>query len=207
IVSSSDALLLRQDPGGSLATHADLAPISNRGWDEIVVDGRGNAYVNGGGVGLLAGWEFAPGREWVGTPGGGGCRGAGGDAFPSGRAGTPDDSTRIVAESYAKKLTAFDIAADGGLSNRRVWRISATESRMGSVWMRKAGSGTRTFPTSVVCGLARAAKCCKRSTWTSAALPVSSADRTGKRWSWWSESGEALKARPTSAGSVKCLLS
>ena len=34
---------------------------------------------------------------------------------------TPDNSTLIVAESYAKRLTAFDIAADGGLSNRRVW--------------------------------------------------------------------------------------
>ena len=34
---------------------------------------------------------------------------------------TPDNSTLIVAESYANRLTAFDIAADGGLSNRRVW--------------------------------------------------------------------------------------
>jgi sugar lactone lactonase YvrE len=34
---------------------------------------------------------------------------------------TPDNSTLIVAESYGNKLTAFDIAADGGLSNRRVW--------------------------------------------------------------------------------------
>ena len=34
---------------------------------------------------------------------------------------TPDNSTLIVAESYGNRLTAFDIAADGGLSNRRVW--------------------------------------------------------------------------------------
>jgi sugar lactone lactonase YvrE len=34
---------------------------------------------------------------------------------------TPDNSTLIVAESYGKRLTAFDMAADGGLSNRRVW--------------------------------------------------------------------------------------
>jgi sugar lactone lactonase YvrE len=34
---------------------------------------------------------------------------------------TPGDSTLIVAESYARRLTAFDVAADGGLSNRRVW--------------------------------------------------------------------------------------
>ena len=41
--------------------------------------------------------------------------------FPNGMAVTPDDSTLIVAESYGRRLTAFDIAADGGLSNRRVW--------------------------------------------------------------------------------------
>jgi sugar lactone lactonase YvrE len=36
---------------------------------------------------------------------------------------TPDDSTLIVAESYAKRLTAFDIVANGSLSNRRVWAL------------------------------------------------------------------------------------
>lgn len=34
---------------------------------------------------------------------------------------TPDNSTLIVAESFAGRLTAFDIAADGSLANRRVW--------------------------------------------------------------------------------------
>jgi sugar lactone lactonase YvrE len=34
---------------------------------------------------------------------------------------TPDNLTLIIAESHGKKLSAFDIAADGGLSNRRVW--------------------------------------------------------------------------------------
>jgi sugar lactone lactonase YvrE len=46
---------------------------------------------------------------------------ADGVAFPNGMVVTPDNSTLIVAESYGKKLTAFDIAADGNLSNRRVW--------------------------------------------------------------------------------------
>jgi len=31
------------------------------------------------------------------------------------------EKTLIVAESYARRLTAFEIAADGSLSNRRVW--------------------------------------------------------------------------------------
>src|SRR5262249_11450479 len=42
-------------------------------------------------------------------------------AFPNGMAITPDNSTLIIAESHGKKLTAFDIAGDGGLSGRRVW--------------------------------------------------------------------------------------
>jgi sugar lactone lactonase YvrE len=42
-------------------------------------------------------------------------------AFPNGMVITPDNRALIVADSYAKRLTAFDIADDGGLSNRRVW--------------------------------------------------------------------------------------
>jgi sugar lactone lactonase YvrE len=46
---------------------------------------------------------------------------AGNIAFPNGMVVTPDNSTLVVAESFAGRLTAFDIAADGSLSNRRVW--------------------------------------------------------------------------------------
>ena len=88
--------------------------------NELVVDGRGNAYVNGGGFDLMAGEEFAPGIVALATPDGSTRRVADGIAFPNGMLVTPD-STLIVAETYANRLTAFDIAADGGLSNRRVW--------------------------------------------------------------------------------------
>jgi sugar lactone lactonase YvrE len=121
IVSSRDALLLRRDPDGSLVTHAELSSLSDRGWNEIVVDGRGNAYVNGGGFDLMAGEMFAPGMVALVGPGGSARQVADGIGFPNGMVVTPDNSTLIVAESYAKKLTAFDIAADGSLSNRRVW--------------------------------------------------------------------------------------
>jgi len=46
---------------------------------------------------------------------------ADGMAFPNGMAVTHDGSTLIVAESYGKRLTAFNITADGSLSKRRVW--------------------------------------------------------------------------------------
>jgi sugar lactone lactonase YvrE len=121
VVHGRDRLLLRREPDGSLATHADLNALSDRGWNEIVVDGRGNAYVNGGGFDLMAGEAFAPGIVALVTPDGSARQVADGVAFPNGMAITPDNATLIVAESYASRLTAFDIAPDGDLSNRRVW--------------------------------------------------------------------------------------
>jgi sugar lactone lactonase YvrE len=122
VVSGREGLLLRKEPDGSLVTHADLSTVSNPpAGNELVVDGRGNAYLNGGGFDLMAGEEFAPGIVALVTPDGSARRVADGIAFPNGMLVTPDNSTLIVAESYAKRLTAFDVAADGGLSNRRVW--------------------------------------------------------------------------------------
>jgi sugar lactone lactonase YvrE len=121
IVSGPERVLLRGEPDGALVTHADLTGLTDRAFNEIVVDGRGNAYVNGGGFDLLAGEAFAPGIVAVVTPHGLARQVADDIAFPNGMAVTPDNSTLIVAESYGDRLTAFDIAADGALSNRRVW--------------------------------------------------------------------------------------
>jgi sugar lactone lactonase YvrE len=122
IVSAREGLVLRTEPDGSLVTHADLCVLSakERPWNEIVVDGRGNAYVNNAGF-EFPGGEFAPGTIALLTPEGSARQVADGIAFPNGMAVTPDNSTLICAESYGKSLTAFDIAADGSLSNQRVW--------------------------------------------------------------------------------------
>jgi sugar lactone lactonase YvrE len=119
-VSSGDRLLRRMEPDGSLVTHADLSDLSIYPWNDIVVDGRGNAYVNNICFDFPGG-EFAPGIVALVTPDGSARQVADGIAFPNGMAVTPDNSTLIVAESYGAKLTAFDIAADGSLSNRRTW--------------------------------------------------------------------------------------
>ena len=122
VVSAREGLLLRRESDGSLVTHGDLTGLSDPPpGNELVVDGRGNAYVNGGGFDLMAGEEFAPGIIALVSPDGSARRVADGIAFPNGMVVTADDSTLIVAESYAGRLTGFDIAADGGLSNRRVW--------------------------------------------------------------------------------------
>jgi sugar lactone lactonase YvrE len=118
IVSSPDGRLLRREPDGSLVTHADLG---RPGWNDIVVDGRGNAYVNGAGFNPMAGEEFRPGSvHLVGADGA--VRQVADDiAFPNGMAVTADNSTLVVADSYRHQLVGFDIGDDGGLSGRRVW--------------------------------------------------------------------------------------
>jgi sugar lactone lactonase YvrE len=122
VVSAREGLLLRRESDGSLVTHGDLSGVSDpAAGNELVVDGRGNAYVNGGGFDLMAGEQFAPGIVALVSPDGAARQVADRLAFPNGMLVSPDNSTLIVAESYAKRLTAFGIADDGSLSNRRVW--------------------------------------------------------------------------------------
>jgi sugar lactone lactonase YvrE len=117
----SDRHLQRREADGSLVTVADLTSLCDRGWNEIVVDGRGNTYVNSIGFDMAAGEEVAPGVVALVTPDGSARQVADGVLFPNGMVVTTDNSTLILAESYGNRLTAFDIDADGGLSNRRVW--------------------------------------------------------------------------------------
>ena len=121
LLITSGQRLLRMEADGSLVTHAELGRLSEHGWNEIVVDGRGHTYMNNICFDFMAGAPFAPGIIALVTPDGAVRQVADGLAFPNGMAVTPDDSTLIVAESFAGRLSAFDIAADGGLSNRRVW--------------------------------------------------------------------------------------
>jgi sugar lactone lactonase YvrE len=119
LVSSPDGLLLRRELDGLLVTHAELG--RRPGWNDIVVDGRGNAYVNSIGFDMMAGAPYETGVVVLATPDGAVRQVADGLAFPNGMAVTADNSTLVVAESYGHSLAAFDIDADGGLSGRRVW--------------------------------------------------------------------------------------
>lgn len=146
VASSRDQRLLRREADGSLATHANLAGISTGRWNDIVVDGRGNAYVNDIGFDFPGG-EFRPGIVALVTPDGSVRQVADGVAFPNGMAVTPDNATLILAESYGNCLTAFDIAPDGSLSNRRVWAEVGNDhpdgiclDAEGAVWYADVGT-------------------------------------------------------------------
>ncbi|TPL52141.1 SMP-30/gluconolactonase/LRE family protein [Mesorhizobium sp. B2-4-4] len=121
VISGREGLLLRQEVDGRLVTHADLRDLSKSPWNEIVVDGRGNIYVNGGGPAPAPGQHFGPGTIVLITPDGTARQVAENIAFANGMAVTPDNRKLIIAESHSNRLTAFDIAADGTLANRRVW--------------------------------------------------------------------------------------
>jgi sugar lactone lactonase YvrE len=120
IVSMSDKKLLRYD-GRSLETHADLGELAPNEINDLVVDESGRAYVSQFGFDFWKGAEFAKTTILVVAPDGRARVAADEMSFPNGMVITPDGKTLIVGESYAARLTAFDISEDGTLANRRVF--------------------------------------------------------------------------------------
>lgn len=123
----SGGTVLRRETNGSLVTHADLSKFSLRFLNEIVVDGRGDAYINDVGFNLMTGEKPAPGSIALLTPDGSARRVADGFGFPNGMAVTPD-STLILAESYVKK-------AHGVRYSRRRWTVEP--AGVGRPWRRR----------------------------------------------------------------------
>ena len=124
VASGPKQAILRGCPGKALSRYADLSALSPYGSNDIVVDGRGNVYVNNVNFDFAAGppdGDPAPGFVALVTLDGQTRVVAEDLSFPNGMAVTADNSTLIVAESYRHRLTAFDIGADGSLANRRLW--------------------------------------------------------------------------------------
>jgi sugar lactone lactonase YvrE len=142
--------LMRVEPDGTRVRHTELSHISPYGWSEITIDGRGNAYINtinfdfAAFMDELAG-ALAHGKIALVTRDGEAREVADQLAFPNGMVVTPDNATLIVAESFARRLTAFDIGADGSLSNRRVWADVTGDGicldAEGAVWTSDVGPG------------------------------------------------------------------
>jgi len=141
--------LMRREPDGSMVRHADLRPITEYGWNEIVVDGRGNIYVNSLGFDFGAGEEPTVGIIALITPDGSARQVADGIQFPNGMVVTPDNSTLIISESFAGRLSAFDIAEDGMLSNQRAWADGVGPDGIcidadGAIWTCSSDTRTHT---------------------------------------------------------------
>jgi sugar lactone lactonase YvrE len=119
IVSMKDSKVLRFD-GNALSQAADLSSVTPYQCNDMLVDERGRAYV--GNFGWHPGEsKMRPTSLSLVLPSGQ-CQDLGGAVnFPNGICRSADGRTLIVAESFASRLSAFDIRADGTLANQRVW--------------------------------------------------------------------------------------
>jgi sugar lactone lactonase YvrE len=107
--------------GGALELYADLTAFSGGLCNDMVVDAAGRAYVGNFGYDRHAGEAARTTCLARIDPDGSAVRAAEDLLFPNGTIITPDGRTLIVAETFAHRLTAFDVAADGALYNRRLF--------------------------------------------------------------------------------------
>jgi len=155
IVSMTKRQLLRRTADGKIGVHTDLGQIATFHCNDMVVDASGRAYVGNfgfdldgeiasrGAASIFA--DHVTAKLACVAPDGGISVAASDMHFPNGTVITPDGKTMIIAETFACVLTAFDIGADGALSNRRVW--ASTGARVpdgiclnadGAVWIANA---------------------------------------------------------------------
>lgn len=120
VVSMRDRKLMRLDRDG-LKMVADLSKLAPFHCNDMVVDARGRAYVGNFGFDLY-GNETPRATTLVMVAPDGAARVVADELmFPNGMVITPDGKTLVAGETFGRRLTAFDIGADGSLTNRRVW--------------------------------------------------------------------------------------
>jgi sugar lactone lactonase YvrE len=120
IVSMTDRRLLRYS-AGELKVHADVSQLASYYCNDMVVDGRGRAYVGNFGFDLFSGSAQKPAELVLVEPDGSARIVATGLEFPNGAVVTSDGKTLIVGESLGHRLTAFHIEENGSLVNQSIW--------------------------------------------------------------------------------------
>jgi sugar lactone lactonase YvrE len=147
VVSMGDRRVLRREPDGEVVVHADLSGLASFDCNDMVVDGAGRAYVGNAGFDLSARpLQVRPAEIVLVTPDGEARVVDDQVVFPNGSVVTPDGRTLIVAESFGRRLTAFTIAEDGSLHDRRTFAPLPDASpdgicldAEGAVWLADAG--------------------------------------------------------------------
>lgn len=132
--------LRRYEPDGSVTVLAD------QGANELVLDAHGNIYLDGADFNFSGGEAPKPGWIKLVTPDGSVREVAGGIEFPNGMVLTPDGRTLVISESFAGRLTAFDVQPDGSLSNRRVFAENLGPDGIcldaeGAIWVQTGREG------------------------------------------------------------------
>lgn len=119
IVSMKDRKLLRRTADGEVGEHADMSALSEHWINDMCVDKQGRSWVGSIGFAIVEGADPVPGDLLCADPDGS-VRVAASDLWcPNGIVVTADGRTLIVAETFAGRLTAFTIADDGTLTDRR----------------------------------------------------------------------------------------
>ncbi|WP_370071995.1 SMP-30/gluconolactonase/LRE family protein [Mycobacterium sp. Root135] len=119
IVSMRDHTLLRREPDGELIVHADLTGLAAGVLNDMVVDDLGRAYVGNFGFDLMGGDHLAPAPLIRVDPDGAVSVATEPLHFPNGA--VIHDGVLIIGETFGNCITAFDISADGTLSEPRDW--------------------------------------------------------------------------------------
>ena len=132
IVSMKDRKLLGFY-NNKLSEVADLSDLAGFHCNDMVVDNKGNAYVGNFGFNTYSGEDVRAANLILIRPGQAPCVAADDLLFPNGTVITPDGKTLIIGETYALRLTAFDINEDATLSNRRIWADFTLNAKEGSV--------------------------------------------------------------------------
>lgn len=150
VVSMIDRRVLRFD-GQSLNVHADLSGLASFHCNDMVVDTAGRAYVGNFGFDLHAQKKPRPAEIICVEPDGTARVAATDMQFPNGSVITPDGTTLIVGESWGARLSAFDIAPDGGLSNRRIWATQPDGALPDGICLDEAGGIWLASPSTNEC--------------------------------------------------------
>lgn len=131
VVSMTKRQVLRRWPDGRITLHADVNSIATFHCNDMVVDAAGRAYVGNFGFDLDHHLATRGAQAVIADhvaaklaciqPDGTVSIASDDMHFPNGTVITPDGKTLIIGETLAGSLTAFDVANDGNLSNRRQW--------------------------------------------------------------------------------------
>lgn len=131
VVSMKDQRILRRSPDGDVSVHADVSEHCGGHLNDMVVDSEGGAYVGNFGFDLMGFADPAPANLIRVDPDGTASVAAEDLLFPNGSVITPDGRTLIVGETAACRYSAWTIADDGSLSDRRVWAQVAAAPELG----------------------------------------------------------------------------
>nr|BFD87233.1 SMP-30/gluconolactonase/LRE family protein [Streptomyces sp. Xyl84] len=129
--------------GDRFDTYADLGALATGPLGDLVGDPQGNLYVDDVGFAAHAGESPRPGRLLRIAADGSATVAAEGVEFPNGLALLDDGRTLIVAETDARRLTAFTVDDDGSLTDRRLYADIATlvgsDARPDGIWATPRG--------------------------------------------------------------------